>query len=488
MDARAPTISPAPLTTSEQRAIISGVLLTMALAAIEQTIVATALTTIGRQLGDIEHLSWVVTAYLLSATAATTLYGKLSDIHGRRVVMLTAIAIFMVGSAACALAPNMLALIFARALQGLGGGGLLSLAHAIIGDAVPPRERPRFQVHIATVWASAGLAGPVLGGAIAEYLHWSMIFWFNIPFCMLALWMTGAALKRLPQNHRPHRLDLPGAALLICATVTLLLLLNWGGTRYPWGSPDILALGAASAMFWGLLVARLLTAPEPLIPISLLSNQVVFTATLMNFFSMGVFLGLVIETPVYLQTVLRLSATDAGLCMIPLMLGSTAGATAAGRSMGRLPRYKELSAASMVLSVLALAALALWPDGLPLWLVLCLMVVISFGIGTSFPIGTINIQNAVPLHHLGTATANANFFRQIGAAICVAIFSAIALAGGIAAHVHGMPETAGAIPAAAGAATAFRWIFAAAALGTTISIAFMLAMRDRPLRDGSEVD
>src|SRR4051794_38725455 len=257
MDARADPAPPQPLTHLEIRSIIFGIMLAMLLAALDQTIVATAMPTIGRELGDLEHLPWIVTAYLLASTAVTPLYGKFSDTHGRRVTLLIGIATFLVGSVACALAPTMLILIVARGLQGLGGGGLISLAQTIIADIVAPKERGRYQVYIASVFVASSLLGPVLGGLFAEHLHWSVIFWMNLPLGALAFFMTNAALKRLPRHDRRHRLDLIGAVLLMIATVTLLLALNWGGVRYPWLSLEILGLVALSLLFWVLLAFRL---------------------------------------------------------------------------------------------------------------------------------------------------------------------------------------------------------------------------------------
>src|SRR3954471_11397106 len=210
---------------AEIRSIVIGIMVAMLLAALDQTIIATALPTIGRELHDLEHLSWVVTAYLLASTAVTPLYGKFSDTHGRRVTLLIGIATFIVGSIACALAPTMLALILARGLQGLGGGGLISLAQTIIADLVSPKERSRYQVYFASVFVTSSLIGPVLGGFFAEHLHWSVIFWINLPLGLLALWMTNSSLKRLPRHDRPHRLDLLGAGLLVLATVTFMLAL-----------------------------------------------------------------------------------------------------------------------------------------------------------------------------------------------------------------------------------------------------------------------
>ena len=213
----------------------------MFLAALDQTIIATALPTIGREIGDFDLLPWVVTSYLLTATAVTPLYGKFSDIRGRRRTMLVGIGLFVAGSVACALAPTMIVLILARGLQGLGGGGLISLAQTIIGDIVAPKERGRYQAYIAGVFVSSSLAGPVLGGFFAEHLHWSIIFWINVPLGLIAFFMTDRLLRRLPRHDRPHALDVLGAVLLVAATSVLMLALNWGGVRYPWGSLQILS-------------------------------------------------------------------------------------------------------------------------------------------------------------------------------------------------------------------------------------------------------
>src|SRR5947209_13191869 len=220
--------------------IIFGLLLAILLEALDQTLVATALPTIAQDLQDIEHLPWVVTAYLLASTAVTPLSGKLSDIHGRRPVLLAAISTFIIGSVACALAPSMFILICARGLQGIGGGGLISLAQTIIADIVSPRERGRYQVYIASVFITSSLAGPVLGGFFAEHVHWSAIFWINVPLGFGAFAMTYTKLKRLPRHERPHRLDLMGAVLLVLASTSLLLALSWAGVRFPWLSWQIL--------------------------------------------------------------------------------------------------------------------------------------------------------------------------------------------------------------------------------------------------------
>src|SRR5262249_22611703 len=239
---------PAEKTHAEIRAIVVGLMLAMFLSALNQTIVATALPTIGREFNDFANLSWIVTAYLLTSTAVAPLYGKLSDMYGRRRVMLAGIGIFVLGSVLCAVAPNMILLVIGRGLQGLGGGGILPVAQSILADIIAPRARGRWQAYMGSVWVSAGALGPVLGGVLSEHLHWSLVFWVNLPLGLAAGLMTHTRLGGLPRHARPHRLDLLGAALLMAAAIPLLLALTWGGARHPWTSPLIVGLIVSSAL------------------------------------------------------------------------------------------------------------------------------------------------------------------------------------------------------------------------------------------------
>ncbi len=240
----------APLDHATVRAIVAGIMLAMFLSALEQTIVAPALPAIGKSLGGIDDLSWVVTAYLLAVTATTPLFGKLSDIYGRRRILLWAIGVFIAGSVACALAQNIWMLILSRGLQGIGGGGLLPIAQTIIADMLSPRERPIVQGRTSIMFMSASILGPVLGGLLTDHLHWSLIFWINLPLGAVALLMTERALRRLPRNDRPHELDMIGAVLMVSAAIAILLALSWGGTHYPWSSWRIVTLLAASVVLW----------------------------------------------------------------------------------------------------------------------------------------------------------------------------------------------------------------------------------------------
>lgn len=276
----APESQPAPsLTPADRATIMISLMCVMMLAALETTIIAPAMPSIGRDLGGVEHMSWIVTAYLVISTALTPLYGKMADIKGRRIVIVFAALSFLIGSLACALADSMLTLILARCLQGIGGGGIFAMTQTIIGDIVPVRERPQYQVYTSTVWLLANMLGPVLGGLLTDYMHWTMIFWINLPLGLLAFLMSNSALKRLPRHEQQHRLDILGALLLVAATVTLMLGLHDGGNHYSWTSARILGLFAGSTVLWLAFVWRIRTAREPLIPLSVLGNDVVSRGT-----------------------------------------------------------------------------------------------------------------------------------------------------------------------------------------------------------------
>jgi len=472
----------AALTRRDITGIITGLLLAMLLGALDQTIVATAMPTIGRDLGDPEHLPWIVTAYLLAATAATPLYGKLADIHGRRIMLLWSIGLFMAGSVACALAPTMVALALARGLQGLGGGGLISLSQTIIADLVSPRERLRYQAAIASVFVASSVAGPALGGVFAQHLHWTMIFWINLPLGLAAFLITNGRLRRAPRHERPHALDIAGAALLTGATTSLLLALSWGGRVYPWGSAPMAVPAAATLALWVAFALRLARAAEPLVPPTILRDRVVRASTLGGALAMGVFIGLSIYMPMWLEGVRGLSASQSGLALIPLMVGTVVGATIAARLMLRIRRYRLLPLAGLALAIGALLWMALAGAPVELIMLETLFFLISVGLGAVLPVSTIAVQNAVELHEMGTATALANGARQLGGAIVVAVFGALVIhAFGGAAGGHEGFDLARADRAALGAA--FQHVFVAAIGLLLAAFAAMAMMEDRPMRE-----
>jgi EmrB/QacA subfamily drug resistance transporter len=471
----------APLDHAAALSIIVGIMLAMFLSALEQTIVAPALPTIGRVLGEVENLSWVVTAYLVCGTVATPLFGKLSDIYGRRRMMLISVGLFVVGSVACALAPTMPALIAARALQGLGGGGILPLAQTVIADLLSPRERPVVMAYSSVMFMSACILGPLLGGVLTDHVHWSLIFWINLPLGLLALVMTDRSLRRLPRNDRPHKLDLLGAALMVCAAVALLLALSWGGVRYRWASPEIVSLIGGSLLLWIAFAWRLVRAPEPFIPLTMMKEPVVFGIVVAGFFSIGTIVGLSIFIPLYLELVLRLSASASGLVLIAFMGGATVGSMVAGRTISRMNRYKRVPVLALPLAIVALVMLALWPAGLSLAAVSALFALAGFGIGPMYPATTVIIQNAVLPHQLGIATGTLNFFRSLGGAIIVAAFAAIVL-GGVDSGGTGLTLDKLAGAGAADFAGPFRLVFIAAAVFLALALIAIATIEERPLR------
>jgi EmrB/QacA subfamily drug resistance transporter len=476
-----PGAEPRVLTHPEIRAIVLGIMLAMFLGALDQTIVATALPTIGRHFGNLDDLSWVVTAYLLTGTASTPLYGKLSDIYGRRGVMLTAIGIFIAGSMACALATSMTMLIFARALQGLGGGGLMALAQTIIADIVSPRERGRYQGYIGAVFAASSVGGPVLGGFLTEHLDWSLIFWINLPLGLVALGMTSSVLKLVPFQPRKHQLDIVGAGLMVAASMALLLALSWGGRRFDWISGPIGALLLASAVLWVLFAWRLVSTREPFLPLTVLGNPVVRCAALTGACNMGTLVGMTIFVPLYFEVVLHMSASQSGLALIPLMGATVSFSTLTGRLMMHIEHYKRMPLIGLSIAILSLGPLAIWPGSMAIALVLVLLTLIGAGLGTVFPVSTVCLQNAVTRSQMGIATGAANFFRALFSALVVAVLGAIVL-GGLGGVTGMSVEMLARSASAPELAYAFRFVFMACALVLTFGMAFLISMEQRPLR------
>ncbi|WP_237180151.1 MDR family MFS transporter [Rhodoplanes sp. Z2-YC6860] len=483
----AATPAPAPLDHGTIVQIMTGILLAMFLSALEQTIVAPALPTIGRSLGNVESLSWVVSAYLLTYTAATPLFGKLSDIYGRRLMLLLALAIFIVGSAACALAPNMPALIVARALQGIGGGGILPIAHTVIGDMVAPRERARYQSYTAVMFMMASVLGPLLGGVLTDHFHWTLIFWINLPMGALALWMTDRALRKLPRHDRPHTLDVLGALLMMLAALPLMLAMSWGGTHYPWSSAPILGLLFASVAFWVLFGLRVARAPEPFIPLSILREPTVCATSIAGFFSVGVFLGLTVFLPVYFELVLGFSPSGSGIVLIVWLAAITAGSFVASRLITMTPRYKRVPLGGLVIGIVMLALLAAFPARLSLLEASVLLGVGGAGMGVMYPITTTIVQNTVAPHQLGIATGALNFMRQLGGTITVAAFGAIVL-GGVDIGGKGLTldMLRGGTLAGADFAVVFGWLFAAGTVLLVAAFIAVLMIEEKPLRSGRD--
>lgn len=474
---------PKTMPDKQRRDIVIGVLVAMMLAALDQTIVAPALPTIGASLGDADFMVWIVSAYLLTGTAVTPLYGKLSDIHGRRPVLSLALGVFLVGSVICALAPSMPVIIIGRAVQGLGGGGLVALAQTVIADIVPPRERSRYVVYISTVWATSSVAGPILGGFFAQHLSWSLIFWINLPIGAVAFAMTHYRLQGLPQVRRDHRLDFLGAILLMSGTVALMLVLTLGGSRLPWSSLILLTLGVAAGVLAAALIVHLRRAMEGLIPLDIFRNEVVGTATATIFFSMFAFIGSTVYLPIYLEFVIGMDSTVAGAGLIALVGGSVIGATIAGRAMPRLVHYKRVGVAGLCLGIGALALLSLFASSLNLWTAEALVLALGLGVGPVFPTVTVSVQNAVDQRDLGIATATLAFLRSFGSAIGVALMGAVVIGFGVV-TASGLPQTGAAFDPdmANRAGLAFTAVFALEGLALAIALACFLMMEERPLR------
>src|SRR6184192_929281 len=366
-----PIAPPAPLNKDEVRTIVISLMLTMFLAALDQTIVATALPTIGRQFHDVTNLSWVITAYLLASTAVAPVFGTLSDIYGRRAMIILAMSLFVAGSVLCALAPNMPVLILARGLQGLGGGGILPIVQTVISDVVTPRERGQYQAYFSGVWVAAGVGGPILGGVFAEHLHWSMIFWINVPLGLGSLALLLPRMGKIPVFHRRRKVDWLGGLLLMASAVVFMLVLTWGGNRYLWLSLTIMAMVGASIALALAFVGHARKAEEPFLPLPLMGGTVVPYAMAAGGCALGAMLGLTVHLPLYYEVVYHLSASEAGLSLIPLAAVSTGGAAIAGRTMARARHYKRVAIAGNACA--ALAGVALTLTTLPLWALLALL-------------------------------------------------------------------------------------------------------------------
>ena len=428
--ARRPPAEPAPLKHEEIRAVIVGLMLAMFLGALDQTIVATALPTIGRHFGDLGDLSWVVTAYLLTGTAVTPLYGKLADMHGRRITMLAAVGIFVVGSLACALAPSMTALVLgaraagARRRRADGAGADHHRRHRLAA-----RARPLPGLYRGGVCA---LFGRRAGARrIFDRAHRLVADLLDQPAARASprFAISSSVLRRVPFHPRQRSLDLLGAALMMGAAVALLVALSLGGRRFDWISPQCGALLLLSAVLWGLFAWRLVSTADPFLPLSVLSNPVVRCAALAGACAMGTLVGMTIFVPLYFEVVLHLSASQSGMALIPLMSATVIFSTITGRLMVHVARYKRMPLAGLTIAILALAALAIWPAAMPTWGVLVLLAIIGSGLGSVFPISTVCMQNAVARHQMGVATGAANFFRALFSALVVAVLGAIVLGG-----------------------------------------------------------
>jgi EmrB/QacA subfamily drug resistance transporter len=404
--------------------VFAALMLGMFLAALDQTIVSTALPTIVGDLGGLNHLSWVVTSYLLASTVSTPIYGKLGDMVGRKPVFLAAILIFLAGSMLAGLSQSMDQLIGFRALQGIGAGGLMVGAQAIIGDIVPPRERGRYMGLIGSVFAVASVAGPLLGGFLVDNLSWRWVFYVNMPVGALAVVIVITRLHLHTPTIR-HRIDVLGATLLSGGVASLILLTTWGGNEYAWGSTTIVGLALAGAALLAAFVWWEARAAEPIIPLALFRSSIFSVANAIGFAIGMAMFGAIIFIPLFLQLVYGASPTSSGLRMLPLMAGLLVASISSGRTISRIGRYKVFPVAGTAILVVGMFLLSLLGAATKPWLASVYMLVVGIGIGLVMQVLVLVVQNDARPSQIGVATSTATFFRSVGGAFGVAIFGAI---------------------------------------------------------------
>ncbi len=403
---------------------LSGLMVGMFIAAIDQTIVATALPAMVTDLGGLKYLSWVIVGYLLTSTASTPLWGKIGDLYGRRRMFQTAIVIFLIGSLMCGLAPSMMLLVVGRLVQGIGGGGLYALCFGIVGDLVAPRQRGRYIGYFAGMFATAGVIGPLVGGLITDHIGWRWIFTINLPIGLASLAVTAVTLH-LPSTRRDARLDLLGALLLVAGVICLILGSVWGGDQYAWGSTQIIGLGVASAV---LLVAFLIwesRVAEPILPLRLFRNKVAAVLLALSFLFGPIFYAAAAFVPLFMQGVKGFSATESGLMLAPNAAGMSIAAIITGRLTTRTGRYKHWVVAGSALLIADMVLMSRLDSrwGTPHMAIM--MLAIGVALGMALPVMSTASQNAVELSDLGVVTAAVTFFRTLGGTFGIAVFGAV---------------------------------------------------------------
>lgn len=469
------------------------------LASLGQTSVSPALPIIVGQLGGLEYITWVVTAYLLAATVGAPVLGKMGDLFGRRAVLQAGIGVFLTGAVICALAPSMWALVAGRFVQGLGGGGLIVVAMATVADVLPPRQRGKVQGTLGAVFGLSTVVGPLTGGFLAQHLSWHWIFWINLPIGLLAFAVLSLALEARAARARPT-IDVLGAVLLAVTLSCAVLIFSAGGVALPWGSPAMAALGAGLVLALAGFILTERRAREPILPLALFRINNFVVANLVGLIVGGAMFGTITFVPMFMQVVKGVAPAPSGMFLTPMMLGLIGTSTLAGRIMARTGRYRLLPVFSTLILGLGMACLATVGPATPNWLIALYVFVAGIGIGPVMSVGVTAIQNAVPRETVGVGTASANMFRLIGGSIGTAVFGAMFSTGlgarlaelgiegigqggrltGAALAGLGPDERAQVVAAIAAALHPVFW--AAAALGLLASLAALM-MRERPLED-----
>ncbi|OIP87532.1 MAG: MFS transporter [Rhodobacterales bacterium CG2_30_65_12] len=430
-------IAPEPVSV---RMVIVSIGLLLMLAALDQTIVSTALPTIVADLGGLEHLSWVVTSYVLASTIVAPLYGKLGDLYGRRLMVFTAVGLFLVGSALSGAAGSMLWLILARALQGLGGGGLFVLALSVVGDVVAPKDRGKVQGVFGAVFSMASVIGPMLGGWFVEAASWHWIFYINIPIGIAAVSIFATTFKGTGLRKR-HAIDWLGAAVLTLALGSITLVTALGGRSFAWSSPEIIGLAALAVLATLAFIVVEARAMEPILPLSLFRINVFRVTSAMSFIVGAAMLGSVTFLPIYLQIARGVSPTVSGLMLLPMTMGILAGSIIAGRYMGKTGRYRKLPIFGLAVMTVGMGLMSTLEATTSVAVFSGFIALFGFGMGFTMPVITTAVQNAAPRAQLGTATAGGLMFRQIGGSLAVALFGVM--------FANGMIDETGALTVAA---------------------------------------